>query len=56
MLGRRAAPGGGEPGAAEREWREGDALTRVRLDGDAVTVVRGAEPDAAEALRLALGL
>jgi hypothetical protein len=38
---------------SEREWRVGNALTRVRLEGDAVTVVRGAEQDAAEALKLA---
>jgi hypothetical protein len=41
--------------AAERVWREGESVTRVRIEGDSVTIVRGAEADSAEALRLALG-
>ena len=53
MLQGRAAPGPSAQGESEREWREGASLTRVRLEGDAVTVVRGAEQDTAEALRLA---
>ncbi|MDT5269515.1 MAG: hypothetical protein QOH49_1701 [Acidobacteriota bacterium] len=53
MLQRRAAPGTAALGESEREWREGAALTRVRLEGDAVTIVRGAEQDAAEALKMA---
>ncbi|MFL6255445.1 MAG: hypothetical protein ACJ74T_10505 [Pyrinomonadaceae bacterium] len=53
MLQRRAAPGAAAQSESEREWREGAALTRVRLEGDAVTIVRGAEQDAAEALKLA---
>ena len=52
MLQRRAAPGAAQV-ESEREWREGAAVTRVRLEGDAVTVVRGAEEDAAGALKVA---
>ncbi|HEX8558601.1 MAG TPA: hypothetical protein VF668_10880, partial [Pyrinomonadaceae bacterium] len=55
MLSRRAAPAGAEGSEGERGWREGEWLTRVRLEGDAVTVVRGSEGDSAEALRLATG-
>jgi hypothetical protein len=55
MLQRRAAPGSGAQGESEREWREGAALTRVRLEGDAVTIVRGAEADIADGLGLATG-
>lgn len=55
MLQRRAEPGPAAPSESERVWREDAAVTRVRLVGDAVTVVRGAEQDAAEALKLALG-
>ena len=53
MLQRRAAPGNAALGESEREWREGASLTRVRVEGDAATIVRGAEQDAAEALKLA---
>jgi hypothetical protein len=53
MLQQRAASGAVAQGESEREWRDGSSLTRVRLEGDAVTVVRGAEPDAAEALKMA---
>ncbi|HEX8189945.1 MAG TPA: hypothetical protein VF586_16430 [Pyrinomonadaceae bacterium] len=53
MLQRRAAPGAAAQNESEREWREGASLTRLRLDGDAVTVVRAAESDAAEALQMA---
>ena len=53
LLQRSAAPGTAAQDESEREWRAGSALTRVRLEGDAVTVVRGAEEDAAEALKLA---
>ncbi|HEX7317964.1 MAG TPA: hypothetical protein VF297_28935 [Pyrinomonadaceae bacterium] len=53
LLQGRAAPASSTQAESEREWRDGGALTRVRLEGDAVTVVRGAEQDAAEALRLA---
>ena len=57
LLRQRAAPArsAGGAGEVEREWRDGNALTRVRLEGDAVTVIRGSEADVAEALRLALG-
>jgi hypothetical protein len=56
MLRQRAAPAEGAAAEAERVWRERDAVfTRVHIEGDAVTVVRGAEADAAEALRLAAG-
>jgi hypothetical protein len=56
VLGLRGAPGAAS-GESERVWREGGLVgglvTRVRLEGDAVTVVRCAEPDAEAALRLA---
>jgi hypothetical protein len=55
MLQQRAEPGAAAQDASEREWREGASLTRVRLEGDSVTIVRGAESDAADALGLALG-
>ncbi len=55
MLRQRAAPVGGANAEAERVWREEGAFTRVRMEGDSVTVVRGAESDSAEALRLAPG-
>ena len=50
MLQQRAAPGDAKA-EHEREWREGASVTRVRLEGDWVTVVRGAEADVDEALR-----
>lgn len=53
LLQQRAAPDSAGQGESERAWREGNSLTRVRLEGDSVTVVRGAEADAAEALKLA---
>jgi hypothetical protein len=49
----RATPGDAQAGESERVWREGGLVTRVRLEGEAVTVVRCAEQDAADALRLA---
>ncbi|HEX8286228.1 MAG TPA: hypothetical protein VF588_22900 [Pyrinomonadaceae bacterium] len=55
MLRRGAAPDAVEGAESERAWREGGALTRVRVEGDSVIIVRGAEEDSAEALRLALG-
>jgi hypothetical protein len=55
MLRQRAAHVGGENAEAERVWREGESVTRVRLQGDSVMVVRGAEADCAEALSLAQG-
>jgi hypothetical protein len=48
-----ASPAGG--GESERAWREGAVVTRVRVEGDAVTIVRGAESDVSEALKLAAG-
>ena len=54
MLRRRAAPAEADAGAV-RAWREGEAVTRVHVEGDSVTVVRGAEADSTEGLRLALG-
>lgn len=54
MLQSRATPGAAPQVEFDREWREGATHTRVRLEGDAVTVVRGAESDAAEALQVAL--
>ena len=53
VLQRRATPGSAGQSEAERGWLEGASLTLVRLEGDAVTIVRGAESDAAEALKLA---
>ena len=53
MLQPRAAPGAAAKPEAEREWREGASVTRVRVEGDWVTVVRGAEADIDEALKLA---
>jgi len=50
---RRGAPAGPEESEQQRGWLEGAHLTLVRLEGDAVTVVRGAETDAREGLRLA---
>jgi hypothetical protein len=44
-----------QPGDSDRAWREGALLTRVRIEGDAVTVVRGAASDTGEAMRLASG-
>lgn len=56
MVRRRAAPVESDDDAeAVRAWREGETLTRVRVEGDSVTIVRGAEADSAEGLRLALG-
>jgi hypothetical protein len=52
VLGQRAAPGA-SPGEPERVWREGGLVTRVRVEGEAVTVVRCSEQDADAALRLA---
>ena len=49
-----AAPPAGA-GDAERAWREGEVLTRVRVEGDAVTVVRGAGADVDAAMPAALG-
>ncbi|HWS88625.1 MAG TPA: hypothetical protein VN282_16745 [Pyrinomonadaceae bacterium] len=54
LLQQRAAPGAAKS-ESEREWREGASVTRVRLEGDWVIVVRGAEADADEALRLSSG-
>ncbi|MBV9924173.1 MAG: hypothetical protein JOZ96_03965 [Acidobacteria bacterium] len=54
MLQQRAAPGANTQGESERDWREGESLTRVRLEGEAVVVVRGAEDDVAGALKLAV--
>jgi hypothetical protein len=50
-------PGGDAPsGDPERLWAEGGGLvTLVRIEGDAVTVVRGGEGDVHGALELALG-
>jgi hypothetical protein len=52
LLGLRGSPGAA-PGESERVWREGGLVTRVRVEGDAVTVVRCADGDAEAALRLA---
>ena len=53
MLQHRATPGAAAQDESEREWREGASRTHVRLEGDAVTIVRGVETDADEALKMA---
>ena len=40
---------------AERAWRDGPLLTRVRIEGDSVTVVRGADSDVSETSKLTFG-
>lgn len=56
LLVQRATADTAEPANdVERSWREGQVLTRVRIEGDTVTIVRGAEADVSDALRLALG-
>jgi hypothetical protein len=55
LAGRASAASPAEPGDSERAWREGAVVTRVRVEGDAVTIVRGAEADVSEALKLAAG-
>ena len=55
LAGRAAAASSADGGDSERAWREGAVLTRVLLEGDAVTVVRGAEADVSDAFRLASG-
>ncbi|HJQ33937.1 MAG TPA: hypothetical protein VJ866_17275 [Pyrinomonadaceae bacterium] len=52
VLGGRAAAGAGA-NESERVWREGSIVTRVRVEGDSVTVVRCSEQDADTAFRLA---
>lgn len=54
LLGQRAAPeaSGNE---TERSWRDGALVTRVRMEGDSVTVVRGAESDVTETSKLTFG-
>ena len=46
---------GGEAMVSASMRRQGVLVTRVRVEGDAVTVVRGAEADVAEAFKLAAG-
>jgi hypothetical protein len=55
MLQQRAAPVASQANESERVWREGGLLTRVRLEGEAVTILRCAEVDEPEASRLASG-
>lgn len=52
---RANADAGAAQADSERTWREGSLVTRVRAEGDAVTIVRGAETDVAEAMRVAVG-
>jgi hypothetical protein len=40
---------------AERVWREDKTHTRVRIEGDAVVIMRGSEADVAEGFRAAVG-
>jgi len=54
LLAGRASAASAE-GDTERVWREGALVTRVRIEGDAVTVVRGAEADVADTFKLAAG-
>jgi hypothetical protein len=55
LAGRASAASPTTEGDTERAWREGAVLTRVRVEGDAVTIVRGAEADVASAMPIALG-
>ena len=55
LAGRASAASPVEGGDTERAWREGAVVTRVRVEGDAVTIVRGTESDVSEALKLAAG-
>lgn len=55
LLAERAAASSTTGGDQERTWREGAVLTRVRVEGDAVTIVRGAETDVTAAMPIALG-
>ncbi|PYT02444.1 MAG: hypothetical protein DMF65_06560 [Acidobacteria bacterium] len=52
---RASAEPGAQAGDSDRAWREGALVTRVHVEGDAVTIVRGFERDVPGALRLALG-
>jgi hypothetical protein len=45
----RGASDAGGDGGAEKIWREGVVVTRVRLEGDAVLILRGRESDVAPA-------
>ncbi|MDQ3806226.1 MAG: hypothetical protein M3416_20655, partial [Acidobacteriota bacterium] len=57
LQGRRAAPeviAFAPDGAEQQAWRDGGVLTYVRLEGEAVLVLRGSAEDVADALRLAL--
>jgi hypothetical protein len=36
-----------------KTWREADTITRVRLEGDAVSILRGREADVESASRVA---
>src|SRR5437660_1063170 len=55
LAGRASAASSTTEGDVARAWREGAVLTRVRAEGDTVTIVRGAEADAASAMAIALG-
>ena len=55
LAGRASAASSTTEGDVARAWREGAVLTRVRVEGDTVTIVRGAEADAASAMPIALG-
>ena len=55
LAGRASAASSTTEGDVARAWREGAVLTRVRVEGDTVTIVRGAEADAASAMAIALG-
>jgi hypothetical protein len=54
-LSQQRASAEGAPSDSERTWRDGALVTRVRLEGDAVTVVRGAESDISETSKLTFG-
>lgn len=55
LAGRASAVSPAEGGDSERAWREGSVVTRVRVEGDAVRIVRGAEADVDAAMPVALG-
>jgi hypothetical protein len=50
---RRAAPEdvAFTPSAQQQTWREGEVLTHVRIEGDAVVILRGAPADIGEAIK-----
>jgi hypothetical protein len=52
---RASSDTGAKTNDSERSWHEGASETRVHIEGDAVTIVRGADADVADGMKLALG-